>query len=65
MCVSWPLSVVVVAGGKSPLPGHARHPGGHEVGLARRQGHRGKAEGEETLAAHIPTGPIYTWITGC
>ena len=50
----------MVAGGKPPLPEHARHPGGHETGLARGQGQREEAEGEETLSAHIPTGPIHT-----
>lgn len=47
----------MVPGGAAPLPVDAHHPGGHQAGPARGQGHHREAQGQEAGAHHLPTGP--------
>ena len=47
----------VVPWGETPLPQHTHHPGGHQAGSARWQGHHREAAGQEALSHHLPTGP--------
>lgn len=48
--------IPVVPGGAAPLPVDAHHPGGHQAGPARGQGHHREAQGQEAGAYYLPTG---------
>lgn len=52
-----PLPSLVVPWGQTPLPQHSHHPGGHQAGPSRWQGHYWEAEGEETHPHHLPSRP--------
>lgn len=46
----------VVPWGETPLPQHTHHPGGHQAGSTRWQGHHWEAARQETFSYHLPTG---------
>lgn len=55
----------MVPRGEASLPIDAHHPGRHQVGSARRQGHHREAEGQETRAHHVHTGRLRFAFFSC